>query len=295
MSPATPQPDRYEAIYELLVESYGEPEWYRRQPPVAQLVNTILSQQTTSANRQQAFDRLRERFPTWEAVMDAPLADVRAAIRPAGLSNQKAPRIQNALRYVWRERGELNLEFLADLPVAEAKAWLTEIKGVGPKTEKQLNALGIYTLQQVSNMTDKEYEIIGETRSDGEGRVDATVSVPSWAEAGDRFVFVVETPDHETKVLSEPFPVTASGRTSPDPGSDDPAVEVVEVTGRLTDEGVECQALRSDGGRLYTLLGDLDGFQTGDRVRVEGQRAEMSFCMQGTTLTVVRIEGARGA
>ena len=134
MTAATSPPEKYQAIYDLLVETYGEPEWQRRQPPVSQLVNTILSQQTSSANRQQAFDRLRERFPDWETVIDAPLAQVREAIHPAGLSNQKAPRIQNALRYVRHERGELNLDFLADLPVDEAKEWLTEIKGVGPKT-----------------------------------------------------------------------------------------------------------------------------------------------------------------
>lgn len=134
MSAATTRPDKYEAIYNLLLETYGEPEWQRYQPPVDQLVNTILSQQTTSANRQQAFDRLRERFPDWKAVMEAPLAQVREAIHPAGLSSQKAPRIQNALRYIQRERGELNIDFLADLPVEEARAWLTQIKGVGPKT-----------------------------------------------------------------------------------------------------------------------------------------------------------------
>lgn len=66
--------------------------------------------------------------------------------------------------------------------------------------------------------------------------------------------------------------------------------EIVTVTGVLTDEGVECQALRGDDGRLYTVAGDLEGFASGDRVRVEGRIAEMSFCMQGTTLTVERIE-----
>lgn len=135
MSSSTPTvQDKYREIYGLLVETYGEPQRRRYQPPVDQLVNTILSQQTTSANRQQAFDRLKERFADWEAVMDAPLEEVREAIRPAGLANQKAPRIQNALRYIMRERGELSLDFLADCTVSEAKEWLTEIKGVGPKT-----------------------------------------------------------------------------------------------------------------------------------------------------------------
>lgn len=126
--------ETYRAVYDLLVETYGEPQWQRHQEPVAQLVNTILSQNTNSKNRQTAFDRLQDRFPDWHAVMDAPVEEVKEAIRPAGLSNQKAPRIQNALRYIERERGELALDFLADRPVDEAKEWLTAIKGVGPKT-----------------------------------------------------------------------------------------------------------------------------------------------------------------
>lgn len=133
-SSTSTQREKYEAVYDLLVETYGEPEQRRRQPPVDQLVNTILSQQTTSTNRERAFGRLKERFPNWEAAMEAPLEEVREAIRPAGLANQKAPRIQNALRYIVRERGELTLDFLAARPVDEAKAWLSQIKGVGPKT-----------------------------------------------------------------------------------------------------------------------------------------------------------------
>jgi endonuclease-3 len=101
---------------------------------VAELVSTILSQNTTDTNRDVAFDRLRARFESWEAVRDADTGDVIDAIRPAGLANQKGPRIQQALRTIAEERGDLELDFLADWPVDEAKAWLTSIKGVGPKT-----------------------------------------------------------------------------------------------------------------------------------------------------------------
>lgn len=126
--------EKVEAIYPLLVETYGEPQWQRWLPPVDQLVATILSQQTSSANQRRAFEALRERFPTWEEVMEAPVEDVEAAIYPAGLSGQKAPRIQEALRTILRERGDLNLDFLATMPVDEAQAWLRRLKGVGPKT-----------------------------------------------------------------------------------------------------------------------------------------------------------------
>lgn len=125
---------KYRNVYNLLVQLYGEPQRRRYLPPVDQLVNTILSQQTTGANRERAFQALKERFASWEAVLMAPLDEVRQAILPAGLANQKAPRIQEALRFIQRERGELNIDFLATLPVHEAKAWLTQMRGVGPKT-----------------------------------------------------------------------------------------------------------------------------------------------------------------
>ena len=64
----------------------------------------------------------------------------------------------------------------------------------------------------------------------------------------------------------------------------------ITVTGRLTNEGVECKAMRGDDGKLYTLTGDLKGFRTGDRVKVTGRIAEISNCMQGTTLSVEKIE-----
>jgi hypothetical protein len=63
----------------------------------------------------------------------------------------------------------------------------------------------------------------------------------------------------------------------------------ITVTGRLTGEGVECQAFRAKNGTLYTLTGNLRGFKAGDRVRVVGRVAEISICMQGTTLSVESI------
>jgi len=118
----------------MLLEAYGQPAWHPDLDPIAQLVSTILSQNTNDRNRDVAFQRLQRRLPTWEQVRDADAAEVIEAIRPAGLANQKGPRIQEALRFITRERGELDLTFLAELPVDEAKRWLSSIKGVGPKT-----------------------------------------------------------------------------------------------------------------------------------------------------------------
>lgn len=117
-----------------LLDEYGDPVWRNRLPPVGELVSTILSQNTNDDNRDLAFERLREMFPSWEAVRDAEPEAVIEAIRPAGLANQKGPRIQAALRQITQERGELELSFLRQVTPEEARDWLTRFKGVGPKT-----------------------------------------------------------------------------------------------------------------------------------------------------------------
>jgi endonuclease-3 len=116
------------------LQAFGDPTWRNPLPPVDELVSTILSQNTNDLNRDRAFDALRARFSSWEAVRDAPRAQVISAIRPAGLANQKGPRIQGVLRAITRERGSLELGFLKELPVEEARSWLLRFKGVGPKT-----------------------------------------------------------------------------------------------------------------------------------------------------------------
>ncbi len=125
---------RARRIHQHLLEVYGEPTWRRPLPPLEELISTILSQNTNDHNRDRAFDALRRRFPTWEAVRDAAPQEVIAAIRPAGLANQKGPRIQQVLRAITAERGNLNLDFLRHLPVDEARRWLMKFPGVGPKT-----------------------------------------------------------------------------------------------------------------------------------------------------------------
>ena len=102
--------------------------------PVAELVGTILSQNTSDGNTARAFASLRTAFPDWDAVVAAPTPAVVEAIRTGGLANIKAPRIQQALREVATRAGGYDLRVLRDLPIPEARAWLTAIPGVGPKT-----------------------------------------------------------------------------------------------------------------------------------------------------------------
>src|SRR5512138_3263035 len=121
-------------VHRRLLEFYGELEWPDLKPPVDELVSTILSQNTHDANRDRAYQRLRQRFPTWDEVRKANPTEVIEAIQPAGLAHQKGPRIQKVLNDIVEERGSLDLSFLKDMPVEEARAWLTKFNGVGPKT-----------------------------------------------------------------------------------------------------------------------------------------------------------------
>jgi len=126
--------DKVLEIHRLLREAYGERPQHPDGDPLAALVNTILSQNTNDRNRDIAFQQLRVRFPTWEAVRDAPSDAIIDAVRPAGLAPTKGPNIQAALQRITQERGALSLDFLNALPLEEARHWLIGLKGVGPKT-----------------------------------------------------------------------------------------------------------------------------------------------------------------
>lgn len=134
MTPDTPSTATIIEIHRTLRDCYGDPPHRPDGDPLAALVNTILSQNTNDRNRDMAFAALRARFPTWEAVRDAPSEAIIDAIRPAGLAPTKGPNIQAALRQITAERGELSLAFLETLPLEDARQWLTQLNGVGPKT-----------------------------------------------------------------------------------------------------------------------------------------------------------------
>jgi endonuclease-3 len=119
------------AIRDRLRELYGQPVNEPHGHPIAELVRAVLSQNTTDHNRDVAYARLRERFPAWEGVRDAPTEEVEAAIRPGGLSPTKAPRIQEILG---RLGDHPDLDWLAEAPRQSALGYLTDLPGVGRKT-----------------------------------------------------------------------------------------------------------------------------------------------------------------
>lgn len=167
----------------------------------------------------------------------------------------------------------------------ESEAAITEVvpQSGPPGTDVRVRAAGFpaNTMVEIGfGPPNSEYSVLETARTDAQGGVSVVVEVPDWAETGRGYVFVVAGTDrHDPKAISGTFQVTAgSGQT-------------VRVEGRVTDEGVECLAIRGDDGKLYTLAGgDTAGLRPGDRVVVEGTVAEASFCMQGTTISVRRIE-----
>ena len=132
--PLQAQRRRAAAVRRRLDRAFGQPAWRPHLAPLDELVSTILSQNTNDANRDRAFDSLKARFPTWDAVRDADPAQVVEAIQVAGLANQKGPRIQAILQQISRERGSLDLDFLATWEPDQARDWLMRFKGIGPKT-----------------------------------------------------------------------------------------------------------------------------------------------------------------
>jgi endonuclease-3 len=121
-------------VYTLLIKTYGELPLKPRREPLHELISTMLSHRTTEANEALAYKRMWERFGSWEAIRDAPLEQLIAAIAPATFPESKAPNIQKALTQIIAERGAANIDFLREKSVEDGLRWLTAMPGVGIKT-----------------------------------------------------------------------------------------------------------------------------------------------------------------
>jgi endonuclease-3 len=133
-----PHARRVRAIRDRLRLVYGIPGWRPHGHPIAELVLTVLSQSTNDRNRDIAYLALRERFPgdTWREIRDAPVHEIEEAIRPGGISKVKSARIKSILQAITETAPEhdLWLDWLRELSVPDAQAYLTSLPGVGRKT-----------------------------------------------------------------------------------------------------------------------------------------------------------------
>ena len=123
-----------EQILDLLVNEYGSQDWQPNHSPLHVLIQTILSQHTSDINSKRAFESLLASFQNWEAVAVAEIDEIAAYIRTGGLGEIKAKRIKQSLREIQQKRGRLELGFLNEFPLTEARDWLKQLPGVGTKT-----------------------------------------------------------------------------------------------------------------------------------------------------------------
>lgn len=177
-----PRRDRVRRIRDRLREMYGRPLNLPHREPVDELVRTVLSQATSDLNRDRAFERLKERFESWEAVRDAPVEAVEEAIRPGGLSRQKAPRIQAVLAGIGEE---MDLDWLEHADREVAMDFLTGLPGVGRKTAA---CVQVFTWDRPEIPVDVHVYRIG-------GRLGLFRANASFDEAHDEMLLLVDPED----------------------------------------------------------------------------------------------------
>ncbi len=121
-------------IRKLLASAYGQRQWKPRLDPISELIQTILSQNTSDRNSDRSFASLRAAFPAWDDIIAAPETAIAHAIREGGLSQVKARYIKNVLSEIKQKRGGFDLVFLKEMNISEAREWLRQLPGVGMKT-----------------------------------------------------------------------------------------------------------------------------------------------------------------
>ncbi len=126
------KPVRY--IIQNLERTCGVPENRRTSSPLDMLVKIILSQATSDTNSDRTFAALKKRFPTWDAALRARTPTLAETIRAGGLANQKAAVIKDLLGQIKEKHGALDLDFLHEFSNEEAVRYLSQFRGIGPKT-----------------------------------------------------------------------------------------------------------------------------------------------------------------
>lgn len=167
-----------------LVALHGRPSKTYSEDGVRQLLTTILSQNVADTQTARASEALFSTYPDYRAMEDADTDELADVISEVGLMNQKAARIQRSLKRIRTETGgEYTLAFLDEMNTADARAWLTNIKGIGSKTanvvlnfhfEKPAFAIDThidrlsrrYGLIDESTTTEKAHEILNRTVPD---------------------------------------------------------------------------------------------------------------------------------
>ena len=121
-------------IVQNLENTFGEPKLGKKSDVLSMLINIILSQATTDTNSRRTFQNLKKKYKNWNEVLEAETDEIADAIRLGGLANQKAKVIKDLLMQIKKEHGSLSIKFLDKMPEEDARDYLLQFRGIGPKT-----------------------------------------------------------------------------------------------------------------------------------------------------------------
>lgn len=117
-----------------MIDKFGIPKRSKKLPdPLDLLIATILSQNTNDNNSYKAFRTLKDRYKSWEQLLDVKRTSIEKLIRIAGLAKQKSFAIKNLIANLGT-KGKVNLNFIRDYDNEKAIELLTSFKGIGVKT-----------------------------------------------------------------------------------------------------------------------------------------------------------------
>ena len=172
--------DKALAIHQRLCASYGCPiPYFHSFDPLSELISSLLSHRTRNADSGRAFKALRARYVDWSALKNAPTDEIEETIQGVTWPEQKAPRLRAVPQAIEERHGSLSLDFLGQMPVEEARAWLESIPGVGPKTSAAV--LSFSSLRKAALPVDSHHHRVAQrtgliAKSVSVGAVGITVS-----------------------------------------------------------------------------------------------------------------------
>ncbi len=128
-------PSKIKNINKLLVKQFGIPSRRETLPDsVDMIIATILSQNTNDNNSFKAFQKLKEKYKSWEEILNVRRTTIEKEIRVAGLGFQKSSAIKNFIKEIYKEKKEITLNHIEKMDDDSAIGELTKYKGIGVKT-----------------------------------------------------------------------------------------------------------------------------------------------------------------
>lgn len=117
-----------------LFRHYGAQNWWPAETPFEVVVGAILVQRTAWRNAELGIRNLRDaKVLSVDGLRGLSRAELERLIRPSGFYRQKAERLKAFVAFL-DDKHQGNLDSLLRLPLADARAQLLSLKGIGPET-----------------------------------------------------------------------------------------------------------------------------------------------------------------